>query len=49
MVAQALRVVDDLGAGALGEAEDLGVVQVVGVDRRILAHQHHVAGAERTL
>ena len=42
-VAQALRVVDHQRAGALRQAQDLGVVEVVGVDRRVLAHQHHVA------
>src|SRR5690554_422409 len=45
-VAQAAWIVDHVGAGQAGGIEDLGVVDVVGIDRRIRAHQHHVAGAE---
>ena len=45
-VAQALRVVDHQRTLRLGQAEDLGVVQVIGVDRRVLAHQHDLAGPE---
>ena len=45
-VTQALRVVHHQCALRLGQAEDLGVVQVIGVDRGILAHQHHLARPE---
>ena len=34
-------------AGAAGNVEHMGVLQVLGVDWRIAAHQHHVACAER--
>jgi len=48
-VAQALRVVDHHRPGALRQAQDLGVVEVVGVDRRVLAHQHDMARTELNL
>ena len=48
-VAQALRIVHHERAGALREAEQLGVVQVVGIDRWVGAHQHDVPRAEHEL
>ncbi len=46
VVAQALRVVHHQRTGLLGHAQHLGVVDEFGIHRRILAHQHHLAGAE---
>ena len=46
-VAQALRAVHDQRARQLGALEDVGRVDVLGVERRILAHQHDVEVAER--
>ena len=46
-VPQALRAVDDQHAGALGALEDVGAVDVLGVEGRILAHQDAVERSER--
>ena len=48
-VAQRLRVVDHQAAVARARLEDVGGVDVLVVERRVLAHQHHVEPAERDL
>jgi hypothetical protein len=45
-VAQAARIVDHRRPRQPCDVEDLGVVDVVGVDRRVGAHQDHVPGTE---
>ena len=45
-VAQALRAIVDMRALQLRAIEDVGAVDVFGVERRILAHQNHVEFAQ---
>jgi hypothetical protein len=46
VVPQALGVVHHRRPGPLGQAQDLGVVDVLLVDGRVLAHQHDVPGVQ---
>ncbi len=47
MVAQRPRVVEHHGAVALGGREQVGGVKVLGVERRVLPHQHRVEAGQR--